>query len=53
MTDTQTDSTEAEKQEPAFEEGVAFQQAGAGDALDVSLDGYEGPLHVLLNLART
>lgn len=53
MEDTQTDSAATTASPDGFEEGVAYQQAAAGDALDVSLEGYEGPLHVLLNLART
>ena len=32
---------------------AAVEQADAGEAFVVDLDGYEGPLHVLLALART
>ncbi len=49
MEDTQTDSV----QEGDFQEGVAYSQEPMGDALDVNLEGYEGPLHILLTLART
>ena len=38
--------------ESGFEEGVAY-EAVTGDGLAVALDGYEGPLDILLSLART
>lgn len=38
--------------ESGFEEGVAY-EAVTGDGLAVTLDGYEGPLDILLSLART
>ena len=42
---------------PIFQPALEFEAAGAvvadGDALIVELDGYEGPLHVLLALARS
>ena len=55
MEDTQTDShaSSTPNDTATFEEGIAYQQPAAGDALDVSLEGYEGPLHVLLSMART
>lgn len=51
MEDKQTDSVPSTGD--SFEEGIAYQQAAADDALDVRVEGYEGPLHVLLALART
>lgn len=51
MEDKQTDSVPSIGD--SFEEGIAYQQAAADDALDVRVEGYEGPLHVLLTLART
>ena len=67
MKDSQTDSTPPEVSEPQageFREGVAYDAAAmqalgrdgaaeGGEALDVELEGYEGPLHILLSLART
>lgn len=38
---------------PSLDFGAAEQAAEEGEALIVDLDGYEGPLHVLLALART
>ena len=38
--------------ESGFEEGGAY-EAVTGDGLAVALDGYEGPLDILLSLART
>lgn len=38
--------------QPALDFGAAEQAAERGEALVVDLDGYEGPLHVLLALAR-
>jgi len=35
-----------------FEEGPAFDAPGGTDALVLSLDGYEGPIDVLLSMAR-
>jgi segregation and condensation protein A len=41
----------------AFQPGLDFAAAGAaaedGEALIVDVEGYEGPLHVLLALARS
>ena len=51
MEDKQSDSAPAQSGE-AFEEGIAYQPAPQG-ALDVAVEGYEGPLHILLTLART
>lgn len=51
MEDKQTDSVPSTGD--SFEEGIAYQQAAADDALDVRVEGYEGPLHMLLALART
>ena len=51
MEDKQTDSVPIAGD--SFEEGIAYQQATTDDALDVRVEGYEGPLHVLLTLART
>ena len=51
MEDRQSDSAPAQSGE-AFEEGIAYQPAPQG-ALDVAVEGYEGPLHILLTLART
>jgi segregation and condensation protein A len=46
--------TENEQPEPAFEGWEDSDEApGAGEALIVNLDGFEGPLDVLLALART
>ena len=68
MKDTQTDSTEpkaATDPTGEFSEGLAYDPAAmqalgrdaaaqeGEDALDVALEGYEGPLHILLSLART
>ena len=59
MEDKQIDSEapiadNTKSQDGAFQEGIAYQQSPAIDgALDVAVEGYEGPLHVLLNLART
>jgi len=39
-------------QNDGFQEGIAF-QASTDSGLSVQLDGYDGPLHVLLALART
>jgi segregation and condensation protein A len=39
--------------QPHFDFEAAGQAAEDGDALIIDLDGYEGPLHVLLALART
>jgi len=38
--------------QPAFDFAAANQAAEDGEALIIDLDGYEGPLHVLLMLAR-
>ena len=51
MEDKQSDSAPAQSGE-AFEEGIAYQPAPQG-ALEVAVEGYEGPLHILLTLART
>lgn len=50
-----TDKTDSETpaDETGFEEGVAYQPPVTGDGLAVTVDGYEGPLDVLLTLART
>ena len=55
MEDTQTDSQATETSEPSetFEEGIAYQPVGEDGSLAVHLEGYDGPLHVLLTLART
>ncbi len=55
MEDTQTDSQASEASEPSetFEEGIAYQPVGEDGSLAVHLEGYDGPLHVLLGLART
>ena len=50
MEDKQTDSAAPQTE---FQEGIAYQAPAAGDALAVAVEGYEGPLHVLLALART
>jgi segregation and condensation protein A len=39
--------------QPNLDFGAAEQAAESGEALIVDLEGYEGPLHVLLALART
>lgn len=39
-------------QNDGFQEGIAY-QASTDSGLSVQLDGYDGPLHVLLALART
>ncbi len=39
--------------QPAFDFEAAGRAAEDGEALIIDLDGYEGPLHVLLALART
>ena len=39
--------------QPTFDFQAADNAAEDGDALIIDLDGYEGPLHVLLALART
>jgi segregation and condensation protein A len=39
--------------QPSFEFEAAAEAAEDGDALILDLDGFEGPLHVLLALART
>lgn len=39
--------------QPTFDFQAAGQAAEDGEALIIDLDGYEGPLHVLLALART
>jgi len=49
MEETQTDSQAAD----SFEEGIAYQPVGEDGSLAVHLEGYDGPLHVLLTLART
>jgi segregation and condensation protein A len=41
-----------DKQQPAFDFIAAENAAEDGEALIIDLDGYEGPLHVLLALAR-
>ena len=47
------DENQSDSAEPAdFDEGVAYQQI-AGDGLPLNLEGYEGPLDILLSLART
>ena len=38
---------------PDLDFDAAQDAADAGEALIIDLDGYEGPLHVLLALART
>jgi len=43
----------SDKQQPAFDFIAAENAAEDGEALIVDLDGYEGPLHVLLALARS
>jgi segregation and condensation protein A len=43
----------SDKQQPAFDFIAAENAAEDGEALIIDLDGYEGPLHVLLALART
>lgn len=48
MEENQTDSA----QNDGFEEGIAYQPS-TEDGLAVHLEGYYGPLHVLLALART
>ncbi len=48
MNKSQSDSAE-----PAdFDEGIAYQPV-TGDGLPLNLEGYEGPLDILLSLART
>ena len=48
MEDTPSDS----QADNGFDEGVAYQPV-TGDGLAVTLEGYEGPLDILLSLART
>jgi segregation and condensation protein A len=48
MEENQSDSP----QNDGFQEGIAY-QASTDSGLSVQLDGYDGPLHVLLALART
>ena len=48
MEENQTDSA----QNDGFQEGIAYQPS-IDDGLAVHLEGYDGPLHVLLALART
>ncbi len=48
MEDTPSDS----QADNGFDEGVAYQPI-TGDGLAVTLEGYEGPLDILLSLART
>lgn len=48
MEENQNDSP----QNDGFQEGIAY-QAPTDSGLSVQLDGYDGPLHVLLALART
>ncbi len=50
--DSQADPMGSQGRNPDFQEGTAYELASA-DGLAVSLDGYEGPLDVLLDLART
>ncbi len=48
MEENQSDSPKND----GFQEGIAY-QASTDSGLSVQLDGYDGPLHVLLALART
>lgn len=48
MEENQSDSP----QNDGFQEGIAY-QASTDSGLSIQLDGYDGPLHVLLALART
>ena len=48
MEDTPSDS----QADNGFDEGVAYQPV-TGDGLAVTLEGYEGPLDILLSLSRT
>src|SRR6202000_1781771 len=45
--------SEAQPFQPTFDFQAADNAAEDGDALIIDLDGYEGPLHVLLALARS
>lgn len=53
QTDSQSDSQSGSQSDGSFQEGIAYQPVGEDGSLSVHLDGYEGPLHVLLTLART
>lgn len=53
MTETASDSVDTETAQTEFAEGIAYEKAGIGNCMDVQLDGYEGPLDVLLTLARS
>lgn len=53
MKENPTDSPQTEaSQNDGFQEGIAY-QATTEDGLALHLDGYDGPLHILLALART
>lgn len=53
MKENPTDSSQTEaSQNDGFQEGIAY-QATTEDGLSLHLDGYDGPLHILLALART
>lgn len=53
MKENPTDSSQTEaSQNDGFQEGIAY-QATTEDGLALHLDGYDGPLHILLALART
>lgn len=52
MADTPPDSPQQGEQEP-FEAAQPDYQLGVEDSLVLDLDGYEGPIDVLLTLART
>jgi segregation and condensation protein A len=53
MKENPTDLSQTEaSQNDGFQEGIAY-QATTEDGLALHLDGYDGPLHILLALART
>ena len=54
MKENPTDSLQTEaSQNVGFQEGIAYQATTTEDGLALHLDGYDGPLHILLALART
>ena len=53
MEENRTDTPQNEAlQNDGFQEGIAY-QAATEDGLALHLEGYDGPLHILLALART